>query len=165
MTSALLPMTAGGLFGSSTDRGFSPDAKTIRRELQSILLGFYDTYYITSVHRDARRALEETFKDASVENWDGYGAKRVSEKTYENALSFLQSLPSAVRNPEVAAEPDGEIAFEWRSEPNRVFSISVGEGDTLSFAGVAGRRKIHGTEVIYDEIPRGLLQQMGQTLA
>ena len=164
MTAATLPISAGGFFATSTDTGVSPEAQLIREDLMTVLRSFYESSYIRDVHRPAHLALRETMADASADNWDGYGARGVTESTFLKALYFLRSLPSTVPSPEVSPEPDGEIAFEWHAGPERAFSVSVGEGDTISFASVQGRRKLHGTELLVDELPETILLELGRTL-
>src|SRR5437867_9085858 len=130
MTAPTLPLSTGGLLGTSTDYGVSPDASAIRRQLLGILSGFYESFYFHDIHKRAHLSLQDAVQEASTDNWDGYGGKRVTQGTFRNAVSFLRSLPTAVPGPEVSVQPDGEIAFEWSGRPGRAFSVSIGEGDT-----------------------------------
>jgi hypothetical protein len=99
-------------------------------------------------------ALSETFDECNAPGWNGSAARAVSNQTFENARRFLSILPSSVPVPDVMAEPDGEIAFEWRAANKSVFSVSVGEADTIAFAGLFGYgSKQHGTEPFDDTIP------------
>ncbi len=165
MTAANLPMSTGGYFGTSTDKGVGPDARVIRERILGVLKDFYQSVYISQIHADAHRQLLDVVAEASKGNWDGYGARAVSLRTAQNALCLLRSLPSGVPSPEVAADPDGGIAFEWTSKPDRSFSVSVGEDDVVAYAGLAGRRRVHGTETFIDQLPVSLLQGLGRTLA
>lgn len=158
------PIFAGGFFGTSTDQGVSTEAKGIRKQLMKVLNVFYETLYIRDAHRIAHEQLAEAIKEASFDNWDGYGAKRVTSRTSERALGFLRSLPSNVPSPEVAVDPDGEVSFEWYAGPGRSFSVSIGEGDTITYAGIKGRRTFHGTEPLVDEPPQAILHLLGQAL-
>ena len=164
MTAATLPISAGGFFATSTNQGVSRDADFIRENLMEVLRSLYDSCYIRDVHGAAHNALNELATEASVDNWDGYGARAVSEQTFRKALCFLRSLPSTVPSPAVSPEPDGEVAFEWRPGPGRAFSVSVGEGDILTFASLHGRRKVHGTELLVDDLPDTILRELGRTL-
>ncbi len=164
MTAATLPISTGGFFATATDHGVSPEAKVIRENLMEVLRSFYESWYIRDVHEPAHRALHEMLEESSMDNWDGYGARAVTERTFRKAVDFLRSLPSTVPSPEVSADPDGEIAFEWHPGPDRAFSVSVGEGDSITFAAFSGRRKFHGTELLIDELPETILQALGRTL-
>lgn len=164
MTAVTLPLYAGGFFANSTDQGVSPDAKLIRETLMDVLRSFHETSYIRHVHEPAHQALLQVVADSSVDNWDGYGSSAVSAVTARKATYLLRSLPSTVPSPEVSADPDGEIAFEWHAAPRRAFSISVGEGDKITFAAVHGRRTLHGTDFLIDGLPDTVLQELGRTL-
>src|SRR6266540_5638638 len=135
-----------------TERGVGPDAQAIRAQLFRVLRDFYETYSIQEVHREAHRALHAAIAEALTDNWDGYGARAVRPETRDNAIWFLRSLPSSVPSPDVAVDPDGEVAFEWYASPGRVFSVSVGSGDVVTFAGLKGRKRIRGTEVLVDGV-------------
>ncbi len=58
-------------------------------------------------------APKETYQECSEEGWDGYGARPVTQETYDEAVRFLGALPSWLPTPEIVPEPDGDIGFEW----------------------------------------------------
>jgi hypothetical protein len=60
----------------------------------------------------ARRAITQAFSQA---NWDGYGALPVREETKKNALSMLNHLETLTCAPEVTANPNGTLSFEWET--------------------------------------------------
>lgn len=105
-------------------------------------------------------ALASVFLEASVENWDGYGAKAVTPLGLERARRFLTQLPPSVQTPEIAAEPDGDLAFEWYRDPEYVLSVSVSPDGVLSYAGLFGPNKAHGTEVMSNELPTAIAFQL-----
>lgn len=103
-------------------------------------------------------ALAEVYEECRVPSWNGGFAKPVLPQTFHNARKFLSTLPSSFPVPDVMAEPDGEIAFEWRAANRSVLSVSIGAGDTITFAGLFGYSgKQHGTELFYDTIPQTIL--------
>jgi hypothetical protein len=104
-------------------------------------------------HDKALKMLKEIWEETREENWDGYGASPVSVLAFLNARAFLSNLPTTVPIPEITVEPDGEIAFEWYLQPRWVFSVSVGSNNELTYAGLFGRNKIHGTEYFENELP------------
>jgi hypothetical protein len=115
--------------------------------------------------REVAPALEQAYGRASVDNWDGYGAKRVSPEVYARAYEFLRMLPSTVPPPDVSPEPDGEIAFEWHVDPSHTFSVSVGQDGRLSFAAILGRNESYGTEFFVDGVPEAILSNLRRLLA
>jgi hypothetical protein len=112
-----------------------------------------------------RDALIELFREASSPNWDGYGAQAVSFESYCKADSFLKLLPSALELPDISAHPDGEIAFEWRTPPRKILTISLGARGVITFAGIFGGKERHGVEYFVDEIPSEILELFDKLLA
>ncbi len=58
-------------------------------------------------------------------NWDGYGARPVSRRHANRALSFLGRLMTdALPLPEIGPLPDGGVQLEWHLDGSRVDFIS-----------------------------------------
>lgn len=49
------------------------------------------------------------------EDWDGYGAIRISQETQQNALKALDVLLRNTPVPDITPNPNGTISFEWES--------------------------------------------------
>lgn len=49
-------------------------------------------------------------------NWDGFGALPISQKVLDNAYNALPSLLSILPCPDISANPNGTISFEWQSD-------------------------------------------------
>lgn len=110
-------------------------------------------------------AIERLARDCAQADWDAYGAKPVTAETREAASALLAKLPGGIPEPEIGADPDGEIAFEWELGPELVFSVSVRGGDKrLSYAGLYGRSKVHGTEFLGEAIPDPITLGIGRLL-
>ena len=107
---------------------------------------------------EARNEVLESLRAASGEaskpGWDGYDASPVSGRTIAQALAFLDLLPSALMRPEISAHPDGELAFEWYVAPRWLLTVSISETGRLSYAGLFGLARVHGTEWLLDSIPQ-----------
>jgi hypothetical protein len=54
--------------------------------------------------------------------------------------SLLLVLPSWLRNIEVSAHPDGELALEWYRERGWIFTVSINETGLLSYGALLLRR-------------------------
>lgn len=141
----------------SSNRGESNAAKSLD-----------EIFKITKAHITASRvmkqstfgALAEVFSECQGEAWDGYSARPLSSSSFRNATKFLDILPSWVPVPEIAPEPDGEIALEWRRGES-ILSISVGADGTITYAGLFGSKsKIRGTEPFDDSIPPVVLESI-----
>jgi len=92
-----------------------------------------------------KQELKDVYIEAKEENWNDEGAQAVSYKTYLKAVAFVECLPRELLDVGVAADPDGEISFDWYGEGNRVFSASINSEGRLSYAAVYGKRSLHGT--------------------
>jgi hypothetical protein len=112
---------------------------------------------ITFTPEEGKAALEAAYQGARDDNWDGAGSKRVEYSTYGYAQQFLQFLPNNMALPEIVADTDGEILFEWDYGPRQVFSISIGRHGTLSYAGLFDRNKVHGREPFSGALPPAIL--------
>jgi len=99
--------------------------------------------------------LEKVYEEYLEANWDGYGAMPISRETYSEARKLLRMMPSSLPMPDISAEPDGEITFEWYKEKYSVFVISVGGNNLITYAGLFGKsNKIYGTEYFAYELPK-----------
>jgi hypothetical protein len=127
------------------DRALSEEAQ-ILRNLINDASAFSGSMAVGEPKRTVQEALDTAYVAAQAENWDGEGSARVEPSTYVYASQFIQLLPSTASLPDIAADTDGEILFEWDRGRRRIFSVSVGRDGTLTFAGLFGHTKIHGTE-------------------
>jgi excisionase family DNA binding protein len=111
------------------------------------------------------QSLETVYRECLTENWDGYGAKPVSPATLEAARRFCEKLPGSFPEPEVAADPDGEICLDWDKSPDQAFSVSVGSIGRLTYAGLFGPNKVNGAEHFEAEVPEAIIQNLKRLFA
>jgi hypothetical protein len=141
----------------SANRGESSTAKALEKNFNLAKA------HMTAAHvlkLSAIEMLTEVFATCREVAWDGYNALPLSHASFTNATKFLEILPSWAPVPEIAPEPDGEIALEWRRGAS-VFSVSFGTDGTLNYAGLLGYKKqIHGTEPFDDSIPQVILESI-----
>ena len=78
----------------------------------------------------------------------------MSRPSFERAKAFLEALPVTWPSPEISADPDGEITFEWSRGPHMVFAVSIGSGNLVSYAGLFGQNKTSGMETLVDQLPK-----------
>lgn len=147
-------------FNLYSNRGLSGDAITLQERIIRIDEDFSKSYLLGEKKLQITQALSDILLECSHSNWDGYGAKPIDKASYYESLRFAQFLPNSFPNPEVTIEPDGEIAFEWFSNKQRVFSVSIGRNGELTYAGLFGFNKTHGTEFLADEVPRTILENI-----
>lgn len=145
-----------------TDRAVSETAKLLRKESAERS----QSSYLELPLLELERCLREVYEEAREPNWDGYGAKPVKPNTYFNARKILFAIADTVvplskfSDIGVNAEPDGEIAFEWYIEPYKTFSLSIGLGDKLTYAGLFGLSRVNGVDYFRDELPEAILNNL-----
>jgi len=150
---------------SYTARGESEHALVLEERYREAHLGhFLRSISLGEPYWAARSALREVSQECSSDNWDGYGARAVLPRAAYHARRFLEMLSPGFPLPEVNADPDGEISFEWYDAPRRVFSISIGSSSRVSYAGDFGRRSVHGTEYLGDELPTAIVTNLNRLL-
>ena len=75
------------------------------------------------------------------------------------ACRFASLLPRSVALPEISADPDGEISFDWFGPSGKMFSVSISKSARLSYAGwFREDGRIHGTEKLVDSFPEEILR-------
>ena len=107
-------------------------------------------------------ALRETWQQCQQPNWDGDGAEAISTETHEVARRLLESLPSDMPLPNISAEPDGQLNFEWYQAPRRLLSVSIRADGTLYWAALIGSEDPRGSCQFVDQFPQTLLYWIGQ---
>jgi hypothetical protein len=161
-------MTAIAIFDRSTflTRSYSTGSSEASQKLQKL---YDDT--VVSLRKsvtwnylgNALDALRETYQECYEGNWDGYGAHPVLQATYDEAVRFLNALPSWLPTPEIVPEPSGDIGFEWNFGKNRVFVASVNGTNRITYAGLLGTgNKANGTEVFDGSIPQALVDHISR---
>ena len=158
MNAACIQIDYRNPFSPPTIIGVSETAKTLDKILEQILR---DCSPSVTIDKDALiREFDDVFEECSVDNWDGYDAKAISIDSYREAIRFARSLPTMTPLPEIAVDPDGEVALEWYEGPRKVFTVSVGGRNEITYAGLFGFNKVNGTECFYDEIPKTILDNL-----
>lgn len=160
MTVAQLAIDYRSFLSPHTDRGVSDEATTMNSRFRDVIRELLSSITLGGCYFETLGALEDAFVESSSENWDSYGAMAVSPITYSHARRLLLALPTTLPVPDIAVEPDGEFAFEWFRGLRRVFSVSVGRDNELTYAGLFGRSKVHGTEYFADELPKPIIENL-----
>lgn len=126
------------------------EAQRGRRLLQeSCVLGFLGKGVVDE--------LKQVYAECLEPNWDGYGARPMSETTYQLAYQFLDALPLGLPLPSIGAEPDGHLTLEWHYSPRWTLSVSVSPERELHYAALLGTSKAYGTEAFFGEVPMSIL--------
>lgn len=114
---------------------------------------------------EAVSSLRETFQECFIPDWDGYNALPVNEDAFAEAKTIIELLPTSMIMPEIMAEPNGEIAFEWRKGKNHIFIMSVSGRQQITYAGIFGGNKTHGIEYFKGTLPTIILDYIRRVYA
>ncbi|MCH8473642.1 MAG: hypothetical protein LAT55_00255 [Opitutales bacterium] len=87
--------------------------------------------------------LHQLAHECANDNWDGYGAEAVNAATLACAEAFVRALPEEIPLPEISAEPDGAITFDWMPLPTKSFTLSVSGSNRLAYAWIDGTDRGH----------------------
>jgi hypothetical protein len=151
-------------FSGSTSAAVGDAAGRLRDLFRQIQAKLNDSFSLGGQEASLEE-LRGVLRDCGLSDWDGYEAESVSLESYERAKRVILSLPFDVSQPEISADPNGEISLEWYRSPSRVFSVSVGSSNELNYAGLFGASRAYGTEVFHDEIPPVVLSHIKRTLS
>lgn len=89
----------------------------------------------------------------------------VGEDTLYYAFRFAQLLPTSTPLPDVVVDDDGEVAFDWGTSARSTFTVSVGRGGLLRFAGLFNGRTRFGADQLTSTIPAELLAYVVASMA
>jgi hypothetical protein len=160
MSIAVLCVECPSFYANPSNIGFSDDSKNLEINLEKQFLEIREP--LTNRHRleEAKESLIEIYKECTEANWDGYNASPITLNTFYEALQLINLLPSALPMPEILAEPDGSIGFEWRKGQKLIFVISVEGKHKINYAGIFGSNKIHGSEYFGEMLPSVVIENL-----
>jgi hypothetical protein len=162
MTTACAATLNTNFLAFPSNLGVSPGADIIGKEAEELQNTFDQSITIGKHFIATQRILAKAIEEYSVKNWDGYGAEVIDIFSCMGAIFFSQMLPAHLPVPEIYVDPDGEITFEWYSNPRKVFSVTVRGNEELVYAGLFGINKIYGTESFDDELPDVILDNISR---
>lgn len=127
-----------------TGSAMSREAAALRKAALAIVTSRERSVALFGAKRIVIDRIYEVAAECDHDGWDDDEAACISTVVVDRAVSFIRALPDGVRLPEVAPEPDGSISFDWIASRTRVFSLSIGSTNRLSFAWIDGTDRGHG---------------------
>lgn len=153
-------------FVGEGDRSISLEAAGVAERVREAFAFLRASISIGDPLQQTLDSLSETAADARTKGWDGYAAEPVHPLALAVAREFLAELPADFLPAEAAVDPDGEVSLEWRGRtPSHIFSISFSPSRRISYAGVFGGGRAHGSEYFSDSIPPALLSYIRRATA
>jgi hypothetical protein len=106
---------------------------------------------------DAIAKVASIGREYAHPDWDKGGERAVMPATVENALKLLHSLADALVEPEISADPDGYIIYEWQASPKDVVTVSIAPDGVIYYASLLNTGRSHGAERV-EEAPSAVLR-------
>lgn len=106
-------------------------------------------FWLTEAEHELERLIEEQGEEYQV-----------ATATINHALRLLSSLPQNSPKPEIAIDPDGQIAIEWQRAKRWVLSATIDEQSTVYFAALLGPNRYRGAERFERILPIGLAENL-----
>jgi hypothetical protein len=153
-----LDSTADVLDSLPTAEGFSEESNFLRESFAEARDAREISRYWSATLDEALDDLAGLKQECAEPGWDGYGAEPISAETLEQVVAFLRALPEDVPVPDLVPEPDGEVSIEWHNGPRRVFSVSVGPHERVSYAGLLGVNRWHGVDLFLGTLPPEIIR-------
>lgn len=138
---------------SSIESGVSEEAQSLSESFARHHAHQESAESLFGVKAQSISNLRRVAAECAEDNWDEYGAIAVSEAVVLRAEAFIRALPESVVAPEISAEPDGQISFDWLPSRTRTFTLSVNSGNRLAYAWIDGANRGNAAETF----ERGIL--------
>jgi hypothetical protein len=164
MTAAVAFRDLGSFRKPTGSYGVSQDFNVVAGMYQSAVEHILESSTEVERLRNSVVALRELHERCGQQNWDGNRAEPIGDQAFRNAKEFLWALPSVVPVPEIIAEPNGDVGFEWYINPRQVFVASVSGARTLTYAGLFGPNKTSGEEQFVESVPTAIMQNIRRLL-
>jgi hypothetical protein len=137
----------------------SPEAQAVRDTASAVVESAEKSVALFGGKAVAISELRTLANECAEENWDGNGAYPLESIVVLLAEEFLRALPDDLPLPEFAPEPDGSISLDWIQSRTRLFSLSIGRSQRLSYAWLDGSDKGHAVSRFdREQIPARILQ-------
>lgn len=99
------------------------------------------------------RAIE-LFNKYRSENRIDNDSRPISSTSLLEALRFIELLPDNIIEPELTADPSGDLSFDWIIDKNLIFSALISER-SITYAGILGKgNKKYGEEQFINALPK-----------
>lgn len=122
----------------------SPEAGFLQRSAYEVVETAKTSIALFGGKAQAISGIWQLANDCSVADWDGEGAKPISEAAAAMATDFVSALPDDLPLPEFAPENDGAISLDWIGSRYRVFTLSINGSNRLAYAWLDGADRGHG---------------------
>ena len=118
------------------DKAFSFPMTTIPFSSQYVASGLSEEMMlapcsILNHRKNILTAIKSLRNEYGESNWDGYGARPVSQLSIQHALLFADCLPATIEEPDIGVDADGEVTFEWYHDRENQCILAFGSDRTI----------------------------------
>ena len=86
--------------------------------------------------RQCKQDLKYLRESASKPDWDGEGADPVTEDVIKAAEKVIDELPRESGVPEISADPEGNVEFDWHLDNGTMLTVCIGQKGDIAISGL-----------------------------
>ena len=136
--------------------GQSDESDYVAKRLSSILSPLKDSRAIGV--QALLDDLQQLAEDCRHEDWNGYGAKALSQQSLEDAAVFIHGLGINSRDASLGATAKGWVTLQWGPGPKWTLSIAITDDAWIHWAALLGPNREHGTTPFMGAIPKNIAE-------
>ena len=86
--------------------------------------------------KQCKKDLKVLLETAGKPDWDGEGADPVTEDVIKAAEKVIDELPRDSGVPEISADPEGNVEFDWHLDNGTMLTVCIGQTGDIAIAGL-----------------------------
>ena len=86
--------------------------------------------------KKCKQDLKNLLETAGKPDWDGEGADPVTEDVIKAAEKVIDELPGDSGVPEISADPEGNVEFDWHLDNGTMFTVCIGQTGIIVISGL-----------------------------
>lgn len=94
-------------------------------------------------------------------DWDGYGARALSEASMSYIRRFLAVLPETISRPDLVPEPSGDLTMVWRKNGYHLI-VGINPTGRVIWGGTTPQGHVHDDAAFQSRVPKTLLSLLYQ---
>ena len=86
--------------------------------------------------KQCKKELKNLLETAGKPDWDGEDADPVTEDVIKAAEKVIDELPGESGVPEISADPEGNVEFDWHLDNGTMLTVCIGQKGEIAIAGL-----------------------------
>jgi len=104
-------------------------------------------------HEELLKRVDELYRTCSKSNWDNEGSRALYRSVRRPAEKLIESLPSTFPYPDINADDDGDLLFEWYKTQKDFFIVTVTTQNRMTYLSFRGDDISKGNIAFEDKFP------------